>query len=133
MGSRESSTIRAATATLAPPAAEIGDWRDRLRDATYALYRRLRERPAPAMEDEVGKLADLIDEGRAEPGSPPTLTRVTAEALGGAIFHQLFLAARQELLPPASELVPTLMYTAVLPYAGAACAAEELRVPAPHR
>jgi hypothetical protein len=132
MGSREPSTTRAATAMLAAPAA-VDDWRDRLRVALYALYRQFTERPAPPVEEEIEALVDLIDGGRAEPAAPPTLTRITAEALGRAIFHELFLASRQHLLPLESELVPMLMYSAVLPYAGVVCADEELRIPPPPR
>jgi hypothetical protein len=132
MGPRETSTRGLATATLTAPAA-VDAWRTRLRDAVYALYRRLDDHSAPPVEAEIEGLVDLIDEGRLEPASPATLTRVTAEALGGAICHELFLAAREEVRPPASELVPTLMYSAVLPYAGLAGAADELRAPAPPR
>jgi hypothetical protein len=131
MGHRETSTTGSATATLAAPAG-IGDWRRRLREATYALYREPGERPAPPREGQVEGLVDLIDAGRAEPAAPPTLTRVTAEALGGAILQELWLTAcRQGSPPPESELVPMLMYAAVLPYAGEASAAEELRIPPP--
>jgi len=133
MGFTESSTTPSATATLAPPVG-LDDWRSRLRAATYALYRDLGEGSAPPVEDEIEGLVDLIDEGRAEPTAPPTLTRVTAEALGGAICHEMFFSAvREGSLSPESELVPPLMYAAVLPYAGAASAAEELRIPAPPR
>ena len=132
MGPRDTSTTGFATATLAPPA-RIGDWRSRLRAATYTLYRHPEERPALPLPEETEGLIDLIDEGRAEPAAPPTLTRVTAEGLGGAIFYQLVLAAREGVPPPESELVPTLMYAAVLPYAGADRAAEELRIPPPPR
>lgn len=134
MGLRELSTNRSATATLAAPA-NPADWRGRLRAATYALYRRPGRRPAFPVEGEIVGLVELIDEGRAEPDAPGSLTRVTAEGLGGAIFHQLSLAASAASAgsPPESELVPTLMYMAVLPYAGAASAAEELRIPPPPR
>ena len=128
MGLRESITTQSGTATLAAPV-EVEGWRARLRLATYALYRRLDERSAPPAEAEIEKLVALIDAGRGEPGSPPTLTRVTAEALGGAISQELWLAARREGSPPASELVPKLLYAAVLPYAGTEGAAEELRIP----
>lgn len=131
MGLRESSTTRLATATLAT-AAGIESWRRRLRGAAYALYRRRGGHPAVPAEKEFQRLIDLIDEGRDEPGAPVSLTRVTAEALGGAIFHELCLAARAGS-PPESELIPTLMYAAVLPYVGAAAAEEELRIPPPPR
>jgi AcrR family transcriptional regulator len=130
MEPRESSTTRSAGATLATPP-RAGDWRGRLRLAAYALCRRRRRNPAE-FEAEVQELVELIDEGRGEPEAPRSLTRVTAEALGGAIFHELSLAARAGA-PPESELVPGLMYLAVLPYAGVDAATEELRTPPPPR
>lgn len=126
-----------------------GDWRDRLRVTVYALYRYLEEdqrrhlmvelRTADAqtallIEAEIEALIDLVDEGRADPTAPPTLTRATAESLGGAIFWRLCLAAgRESPPPPEAELVPELMYSAVLPYAGAVAAAEEFRIQPPPR
>jgi hypothetical protein len=127
MGPTESST----RLVEAPAIGGAADWRARLRSAVYALYRERAELQIGAGFEE---LADLIDVGRGEPGAPPSLTRVTAEALGGAIFHEIGLAgARRGTLPPESELVPMLMYSAVLPYAGADSAAEELRIPPPPR
>lgn len=128
MGFTESSTIPFVDA---PASAGVDGWRDRLRLAVYALYR---ERAALRVGAEVAELSDLIDEGRAERTAPASLTRVTAEALSGAIIHELFLAAAGEgPPPPESELVPMLMYSAVLPYAGVAGADEELRIPPPPR
>jgi hypothetical protein len=117
------------TEAAAPASAGFDDWRARLRAMMYALYR---ERAALLVGAGTQDLADLLDEGRAEPSAPTSLTRVTAEALGGAIFHQLcFAASRESGLPPESELLPRLMYSAVLPYAGEVAAAEELRLPPP--
>lgn len=131
--------------------ADLYRWPARLRASTYALYRylaadeRLRrfilvearaagERPALLLGAEIEALYDLIDEGRAEPTAPPTLTRVTAESLGGGIFTQISLAAEPGgPMPPEEELVPAMMYVAVLPYLGASPAAQELRIPAPPR
>jgi hypothetical protein len=130
MGLRASSATRSATATLPAPDVTAG-WRDRLRAATYALHRRCRTHPAFPAEEEIEELVDLIDEGRAGPEAPASLTRVTAEALGGAIVYELCRARRAS--PPESELVPSLMYVAVLPYVGARAADEELRIPPPPR
>jgi hypothetical protein len=131
MGLRASSATRSGTATLPAPDG-IAGWRDRLRAATYALYRRCRTHPAFPAEEEIEELVDLIDEGRAGPEAPASLTRVTAEALGGAILYELCRACRPSS-PPESELVPSLMYVAVLPYAGPRAADEELRIPPPPR
>jgi AcrR family transcriptional regulator len=131
--------------------AGLGDWRARLRATAYALYRyldedeRLRrftvvevraagERPALLIDEEIEELSDLIDAGRAEPTAPPTLTRTTADSLGGGIFNQIYLAAGHSgPLPREEEEVPKMMYSAVLPYLGAARAAEELEIPPPPR
>lgn len=128
-----------------------GEWRARLRGTAYALYRfldedeRLRrftlvevraagERPALLIGEEIEALFDLIDEGRAEPTAPPTLTRATAESLGGAIFNEMYVVAGHAgPMPREEELVPQMMYSAVLPYLGAASASEELRIPPPPR
>jgi AcrR family transcriptional regulator len=129
--------------------AGLGDWRARLRTTAYALYRFLDEdeplrrfalvearsageRPALLLSAELEALYDLIDEGRSEPSAPSSLTRATAESLGGGIFTQLYHAtAHQGPLPSEAEFVPVMMYAAVLPYLGAAAAAEELRIPPP--
>lgn len=124
---RETSTTQL---VFASASTGLGDWRTRLRAAVYALCR---EPMALSKERELERLADLIDEGRAELGAPASLTRVTAEALGGAIFLELRWGALPENSRPESELVPTLMYSAVLPYAGPESAAEELRTPPPPR
>lgn len=131
MGPRDSTATRSSVITT-PSSAER--WRSRLRASTYALYRLLQEDERLAPSIGVEALAELIDEGRALPTAPATLTHVTAEALGGAIFHELRrAAAREGSAPRESELVPMLMYTAVLPYAGVDSAAEEIGIPPPPR
>lgn len=109
-----------------------GAWRDRLRVTVYGFHRSPGVRAPFPSEAEIECLVDLIDAGRAEPLAPASLTRVTAEALGGAIVLELCRGARDDP-PPESELVPSLMYLAVLPYIGADAAAEELRAPPPPR
>lgn len=134
---------------VATARAGLGEWRARLRAAAYALYRylgedeRLRrfalveartagERSALLIEEEIEEFVDLIDEGRAEPTAPTGLTRATAESLGGGIFNEFFMAAgHRGPMPPEEKLVPEIMYSAVLPYLGAASAAEELAIPPP--
>jgi len=129
--------------------AGLQEWRARLRATAYALYRYLAEderrrrfaaveiraagtRPALLLAAEVEFLLELIDEGREEPSADPGLTRATAESLGGAIFNEFFTtAAHPGPMPREGELVPQIMYSAVLPYLGQAGAAEELRIPPP--
>jgi AcrR family transcriptional regulator len=127
------------TQSIAAPTsrtAEFDDWRARLRTTLYELYRKMGagEGASLPVGAEVEALFALIDEGRAEPTAPLTLTRVTAESLAGSIFWQLSLAAgREGPLPSEAELVPALMFPAVLPYVGPVAAAEELRIPPPPR
>jgi AcrR family transcriptional regulator len=129
--------------------AGLGRWPDRLRATTYALYRfldedeRLRrfafvevraagERASLLIGEEIAALSDLIDEGRAEPTAPPTLTRATAESVAGGIYNEIYTAAcHAGPMPPEKDIVPELMYSAVLPYLGHVQAAAELEVPPP--
>jgi AcrR family transcriptional regulator len=74
-------------------------------------------------------MVDLIDRGRGLMEDPTTLTRVTAEALAGAMFNQMHLAEEQGTLGEADDLVPQLMYFLVLPYLGVETATEELSLP----
>ena len=116
--------------------AGLVEWRARLRATAYALYRYLDdderrrnftvvevraagERPALLIGEEIEELFDLIDEGRAEPTAPPTLTRATAESLGGGIFNEIYVVAGHPgPMPSEAEFVPKVMYSAVLPYLG---------------
>jgi AcrR family transcriptional regulator len=129
--------------------ARAGSWRERVSVTAYALFRfiaddeKLRrfttaevraggERVQLLFGEEVEALFDLIDEGRREPGAPATLTRATAEQVGGGIFNQLYVAgSRGGPMPPESEIIPQLMYAVVLPYLGDRAAREELLTPPP--
>jgi AcrR family transcriptional regulator len=129
--------------------AQAQSWQGRVRVTAYALYRfladdeKLRrfstaevraggERVQLLFGEEVEALFDLIDEGRREPSAPVTLTRSTAEQVGGGIFNQLYVAgSRGGPMPPEGEIIPQLMYTVVLPYLGDEAAREELRTPPP--
>lgn len=137
------------TRLMAAARACPGSWRDRLRATAYALLSFLRddervtnfvavevraasERAQLLFGQGIEPLFDLIDEGRDEPGASSSLTRSTAEQVGGGIFHQIYGAVGQgQSLAPGSRIVPEMMYAAVLPYLGPAAAAEELRIPPP--
>lgn len=150
-------TLTSSVDTLQPARAEldrltepagISNWRTRLRVTTYALYRHLEEDErrrgllaeprsagewaAESIATEIEIFTNLIDEGRVLPTAPSTVTRVTAESLAAAIFSQIYFAAASRRLPRTPEqLVPSLVYAAVLPYVGATAAAEELGIPPP--
>jgi AcrR family transcriptional regulator len=120
-------------------------WRRQIRTVARTFLAYLQEDPARAhftvvdslnageqaqlIRDRVfAGLFALIDQGRNEPGAPPSLTEATAEAVGGGVFGQvriLVAARRFEELP---EMVPVLMYAVVLPYLGPEAAADELTI-----
>ena len=129
--------------------AQPGGWRERVRSAAYALYRFLAadprrsrlivvesraagERTLLFADRLIEELFELIDGGRRELADPDSLTRATAEAIGGGIFNQLYaILGRGGALPPEGEIVPQLMYCTVLPYLGPAAARQELEIQPP--
>ncbi len=141
--------VRRFTRLMAAAGAGQGAWRDRLRATAYALLsflsederltnfvavevRAASERAQLLFGQGIEPLFDLIDEGRDEPGAPPSLTRSTAEQVGGGIFNQIYGALGQgRSLAPGSRIIPELMYAAVLPYLGADAAREELTLGPP--
>jgi len=124
------------------------DWRTHLRGVIYEMVRFWRadearahmlllETPASGplaslIRDQVLEaMVDLIDHGRQLMDDPTALTRITAQAMAGALFHQMQLMYSQKKLDDAGDLVPQLMYFLVLPYLGAEAAAAELSLPPP--
>lgn len=128
----------------APARDPLIPWRERMRATLYALYRfvaadqRLAhfvivdcraagERTQVLAGRQLEALFDLIDEGRRELADPGLLSRATAEAIGGGIYNQIYAVVGQgRPLPDERRIVPQLLYCVVLPYLGAARAAEEL-------
>jgi hypothetical protein len=127
-------------------------WRDRLRAVAYTMLRFLQEDPirARAMTVEVlsagdraqlirdagmQALIELIDHGRQELDDPDSMSRATAEAIGGAIYNRMHVAVEDGKLEHEQDylehMVPELMYIAVLPYLGTEAAMEELHIPPP--
>ena len=78
-------------------------------------------------------LFEFIDLGRTELEDPDSLTRATAEAVGGAIFSRIRSEVECGDTATLPGLLPKMMYTAVLPYLGPEVAAEELEIPPPPR
>ncbi len=129
--------------------AGLAEWRDRVRATAHALYRFLAagekvrkftvvevraagERTQLLIGQEIEALFDLIDEGRQELADPESLTRATAESVGGGIFNQMYAAAgRGGPMPREEDILPQMMYAAVLPYLGPEAALEELSIPPP--
>ncbi len=126
-------------------AAAIGDrWRDRLRAAAYTAARYIDARPiqtrfdmiqmlgvgdmAQAYRDRyLGRIVDLIDEGRKELADPESVSRDVAIGVFGSIYQFLLkeLHDRRDRVT-AESFVPQLMYIAVRPYLGHDAAREEL-------
>lgn len=123
-------------------------WRDQLRSVAYAMLRFLQEDRARARIMTVEVLAagdraqlirdqgmealfEFIDLGRAELDDPSSLSRATAEGIGGAIFSQMRLQIETGSRESLTALVPKMMHMAVLPYLGPEAAAEELAMPPP--
>jgi AcrR family transcriptional regulator len=119
------------------------DWRTHLRCVIYEMVSFWRADEARAhmllvetyasgplaslMRDQVLEtMVDLIDQGRRLMDDPSTLTRLTAEALAGALFNQMHVLQSQNKLSEADRMVPQLMYFLVLPYLGVESAAAEL-------
>lgn len=119
-------------------------WRDRLRAAGYFTLRYFTEDPvrttffmvgaqsggeiAQARRDRmIARGIAMVDEGRLELPDPDAIPPSEAEAVVGAIYEALLGAAAAGDLEQMPELVPQLMYIAVLPYMGVEAADAELR------
>jgi AcrR family transcriptional regulator len=126
-------------------------WRNRLRAAAYAAARYIQSRPLETRFDMVemlavgdlaqayrdrymGRIVDLIDEGRTELEDPDSVSRDVAVSVFGSVYEFLLkeLHGRQGELD-AESFVPELMYISVRPYLGHEAAAEELKIPPPPR
>ncbi len=144
--------MRAGVEELLPRVADAyasgQQWRDRLRAVAYELLRFLREDPERARQMTVDVLSageraqlirdqgmqaliELIDQGRAELDDPDSMSRATAEGIGGAIYNRMHVAVAAGELATIDRLVPELMYNAVLPYLGSEAALEELSIRPP--
>jgi AcrR family transcriptional regulator len=125
-------------------------WADQVRSVAYTLLRFFQEDDPRARlmlieVDTAGERARLIrdqglhafitfiDLGRHELDDPSSITRATAEAIGGSILSQLRHEVECGDEETQGQLLPQLMYAVVLPYLGPEAAARELylRPPAP--
>jgi len=124
-----------------------GNWRDRLRVALGEMLRFAAEEPdaaatlvvearaaCPAALLRRDELLDhfascLDDQLRADPpeGSPPVA--IASAGVVGGIEALLYSRLNREEVPNLEELLPSLMYFAVLPFEGHEVASEELTVP----
>jgi AcrR family transcriptional regulator len=123
-------------------------WRDRLRATAYTMadfvaederrthlaifeVRSAGDRAVYLLSQSYERLFDLIDMGRRESRRERSISRATAEAIGGSMFFQMYASYDGESIDAVRAKVPELMYVAVLPYLGPEAAAEELRTPVP--
>lgn len=74
----------------------------------------------------VNTVIDLIDLGRQELDDPDSLTRATAEGIGGAVYEQVTMELARGGVEDYSRLLPNLMFLIVRPYLGIEAASEEL-------
>jgi AcrR family transcriptional regulator len=135
-------------AAIATATDGIEDWRERMRVTAYVIYRALGrdervtnfttsqvsiagERARRIQIEGLTAMFDLLDEGREEAGHGAGLTRGTAEAVTSGILAQLNAAAAKGPLPPEREVVPEMLYLALLPYLGQEAAREELEITPP--
>lgn len=122
------------------------DWQDGLRRAAYAAYDWFREDPARArfmaveslnagdrsaalLDEGLNLLAELVHAGRFELEDPDSVPRTAAESAVGSIWNLLVTRIRSGKFDDEEEVVPQLMFFAVLPYKGEAAARAELRRP----
>jgi len=129
--------------------ARQADWRDRLRATAYELLAFLNEDQRAARLTSVDvrmageqvqlnwaeaftRFVDYVDEARAEIPPDLGLTRDTALAVTGGIFQQLWTRIGEgDGVPEPREVVPEMMYMAVVPYLGEEAARQELTIPPP--
>ena len=121
-------------------------WIDRLRTVAYEMLRFLQEDQARARrmtvevlsagpraqavrDNGMQALIELIDQGRGELEDPDSMTRATAEGIGGAIYNRIHVEVAAGNFDGLTSLVPGLMYSAVLPYLGTEAALAELHRP----
>jgi AcrR family transcriptional regulator len=131
-------------AVVESAAAAEDSWRDGLRAAAYAALRFHQEDPVRARFFLVEVLAagefaqrrrelmmnafiDLIDAARRELPDPESVPRSEAEAIVGAIYGAAVAGMQEGGIEKLPELVPQLLYIAVLPYLGVEAADAELR------
>ncbi len=120
-------------------------WRDRLRVMAYTMadyvsederrtqfivveVRSAGDRAIYMMSQGYERLFDLIDMGRRERPAAGSISRATAEAIGGSMFFQMYSSYEPGSIDAVRARVPELMYMAVLPYLGPEAAEEELRL-----
>jgi AcrR family transcriptional regulator len=126
--------------------AKGSDWHDGLRRTAYAAYDWFQEDPARArfmavealnagdrgaalIDSTLDLFVELVHAGRFELDDPDSVPRATAESAVGSIWNLLVTRIRGGQLNDEQEVVPQLMFFAIMPYKGEAAARAELGRP----
>jgi AcrR family transcriptional regulator len=116
---------------------------DRIRAVAHAMYRFMAEEERRARflyvevfaagertqlirDQGMEGMYELIDSGRQELDEPESISRATAEAIGGSILQRIRAGISGRDLEGLRLSIPRLMYSVVLPYVGEEKAREEL-------
>jgi AcrR family transcriptional regulator len=125
-------------------------WLNQMRAMGYAIFDFLTEDPRRARllyvdmlslgdraqiirDESLSSFIELVDRGRQELDDPDSVSRATAEGVAGAVYYRIHATVVQNKLDGLSDLVPQLMYLAVLPYVGTAAALTELHRSPPEK
>ncbi len=132
-------TLHIADADLLSRVQAAGDgeaaWIDQVRAAIAEMLAYPRTHPAYArviyveavrsgarararVDRDVEVLVDLIDRGRHELDDPDSLTRATAEGLGGAVYELISMSLTRGGEADLPRLLPQLMFVVTRPYLG---------------
>lgn len=123
-------------------------WRDGMRAIAYTLVGYMEEdekrthftvvevrsagdRAVTLMGEAFEEIFGLLDQGRGERSRQGSISRATAEAVGGAVFTQMYATYEAGSIESVRAKIPEMMYMAVLPYLGAEEAEKELHL-SPH-
>jgi AcrR family transcriptional regulator len=109
-------------------------WREGLRAAGYAsarFFERAGDIHQAKAELIVRSAVDMIDGGRGELEDPDSMSRSSAEWVAGSYMKMALKRLAESAEMSVTELVPELMYLAVMPYLGEEAAQEELAIPPP--
>lgn len=125
-------------------------WRGQIRAVAHTMYRFIAEdetrgrflfvevfgagEAAMLVRDQgMAGMFELIDQGRNELDDPDSISRATAEGIGGGILQQIRAAVERDELDAFRMKIPQLMYNVVRPYLGEDEARKELALPPPER
>jgi AcrR family transcriptional regulator len=120
-----------------------GDWLEGLRRTAYAAFDYFKadeararfvalealeagDRGAAALDSTLEMLVELVHAGRFELADPDSVPRSAAETAVGSIWNMLASQIRSGELGEAEDVVPQLIFFAIMPYKGVEAAEAEL-------